>query len=56
MSDKNKNKIGSLSQFQQIPGVGKSIANDLWDIGLRSIKDLKNNDPEKLYLRLCELN
>jgi hypothetical protein len=32
-----------------IPGVGKSIANDLVKIGIRSIEDLKGKNPEKLY-------
>jgi hypothetical protein len=32
-----------------IPGVGKSIANDLWDIGIRKVSDLRGQDPEVLY-------
>jgi hypothetical protein len=32
-----------------IPGVGKSIANDLNQIGIKTVSDLKNKDPEKLY-------
>ncbi len=44
-----------LSEFRQIPGVGKTIAEDLWNLGLRSVSDLKNQDPEDLYLRLCAL-
>ena len=42
-----------LKEFQQIPGVGKTIAQDFWDIGLRSMNDLKGADPEKLYEKLC---
>ena len=42
-----------LREFRQIPGVGKRIAVDLWNLGLRSVSDLKNQDPEALYLRLC---
>ncbi len=42
-----------LRELRQIPGVGKSIAEDLWGLGLRSVSDLKNQDPEDLYLRLC---
>ena len=45
----------SLRELQAIPGVGKSIAKDLYDLGIRSVKDLKDNDPEKLYDELCEL-
>jgi Pathogenicity locus len=36
-------------ELMQIPGVGKSIANDLMQIGIFSIKDLKNKSPELLY-------
>lgn len=32
-----------------IPGVGKSIAQDLWNIGIHSITDLKGKNPEALY-------
>ncbi|GAB4229966.1 MAG: helix-hairpin-helix domain-containing protein [Chlamydiales bacterium] len=42
-----------LKQFRQIPGVGPSIAQDLWNLGFRSVDELKNQDPEKLYLDLC---
>ncbi len=43
-----------LKQFQTIPGVGTSIAQDLWNLGLRSISDLKRKDPEELYAQLCK--
>jgi hypothetical protein len=43
----------TLKEFRQIPGVGKSIANDLWNLGFRSVQDLKNQDPEELYVRQC---
>lgn len=33
----------------EIPGVGKSIAHDLWRIGVTQISDLKHKDPELLY-------
>ena len=42
-----------LKEFRQIPGVGKSIAEDLWNLGLRSVSNLKNQDPETLYTKLC---
>lgn len=38
-----------IKELKQIPGVGISIANDLWDIGITSIKELKDKDPEVLY-------
>jgi hypothetical protein len=47
-------KQSVLKEFEQIPGVGKKISMDLWAMGLRSVKDLKDNSPEKLYCDLCE--
>ncbi|HSV95098.1 MAG TPA: helix-hairpin-helix domain-containing protein [Spirochaetia bacterium] len=32
-----------------IPGIGKSIAEDLRNIGIRSVEDLRGKDPEQLY-------
>lgn len=49
-SNKNASK-----ELQLIPGVGKSIAQDLLDLGINKVKDLKGKDPEKLYSKLCEL-
>jgi hypothetical protein len=40
-----------MSDLTIIPGVGKSIAEDLRQIGLRRVEDLKGKDPEKLYAR-----
>ncbi|AKM81332.1 MAG: hypothetical protein UT13_C0001G0371 [Candidatus Pacebacteria bacterium GW2011_GWF2_38_9] len=42
----NSNDANSLTI---IPGVGKSIAKDLQKIGIKSVLDLKNKNPEKLY-------
>ena len=44
-----------LKELQKIPGVGKSIAGDLYDLGFRSIEELKMEDPNELYTRLCVL-
>ncbi len=46
----DKNKI--LKEFQTLPGVGKSIAEDLWNMGFRSPSDLKNKEPDELYQQL----
>lgn len=43
----------SLRELRQIPGVGKSIAQDFWNIGIRSIADLRGADPDDLYTRIC---
>ena len=42
-------KDSQLKELRQIPGVGVSIANDLINIGITKIDDLKNKDPEWLY-------
>ena len=38
-----------LKELMMIPGVGSSIARDLLDIGINSISELKNKNPEILY-------
>jgi hypothetical protein len=45
-------KQSALQELQQIPGVGKKIAEDLWTVGIRSIADLHGRDPEELFSRL----
>jgi len=42
-----------LKELQTIPGVGPSIASDLYRIGIRSVADLKGQDPQKLYEAIC---
>ncbi|MGM0440520.1 MAG: helix-hairpin-helix domain-containing protein [Chlamydiota bacterium] len=46
-------KESVLKEFRQIPGVGKSIAKDFWNLGLRSLQDLKDRNAEDLYRQLC---
>jgi hypothetical protein len=43
----------SLKELQQIPGVGKAISLDMWQMGIRSVDDLQGQNPEELYERLC---
>jgi hypothetical protein len=38
-----------LIELMQIPGVGKSIANDLLKIGITSVKELRGKQPELMY-------
>jgi hypothetical protein len=38
-----------MEDLQIIPGVGKSIARDLYQLGIRKVTDLKGRSPEKLY-------
>lgn len=48
-------KEATLKVFRQIPSVGKRIANDLWSLGFRSLQEISGQDPESMYLRLCEI-
>jgi len=43
-------KQESLKALQQIPGVGKAVANDLWRMGIRAVGDLKGKNAEELYV------
>lgn len=40
-----------LKELSTIPGVGKVVAKDLWNLGYRSIADLRGEDPEIMYVR-----
>jgi hypothetical protein len=53
MQTTEKAKQDVLREFRTIPGVGKSIAQDLWNLNLRSLNDLEGQDPEELYHALC---
>ncbi|HZS77305.1 MAG TPA: helix-hairpin-helix domain-containing protein [Ktedonobacteraceae bacterium] len=55
MATVTKDQQAVLKELRQIPGVGKSIAMDLWNLGFRSVDELKGQDPEELYVRLCAL-
>lgn len=53
MKTANENKKEVLKSLREIPGVGPSIASDLYQIGIRTTADLKGGDPEELYARVC---
>ena len=52
MTDSKKEK--ALKEFMEMPGFGIKSAEQLWEIGIRSIADLKGKDPEIMYLKLME--
>jgi hypothetical protein len=39
----------AIKELTVIPGIGKSLANDLVNIGITSLQDLKGKNPEMLY-------
>lgn len=42
------------SDLQDIPGIGPNMEEDLLNIGISCIENLRGKDPEYLYGRLCE--
>ena len=47
--------VADLRDLRRIPGVGPSLAQDLADLGIRRVTDLRRRSPERLYQRLCTL-
>jgi len=44
-------KQSALKDLQRIPGIGKSLSEDLWKLGIQSVQDLRGQDPQALYER-----
>lgn len=44
-----------LKELQVIPGIGKSISLDLWNLGIRKVSDLEGKNPKALYNRSNKL-
>jgi nucleotidyltransferase/DNA polymerase involved in DNA repair len=42
----------SDKELLMIPGIGKSLARDLVDLGIHRVRDLKGRDPVRLYRKL----
>ena len=41
--------------LQVIPGIGPSLAKDLFDLGITAVEDLRGEDPEEMYSRLMDI-
>jgi hypothetical protein len=54
-ADTATDRVTALADLRQLPGVGRKTAEDLWELGLRSASDLRGQDPEALYQKLCRL-
>jgi len=48
--------VADLSDLRRIPGVGPNLAQDLADLGIRRVTDLRRRSPERLYQQLCTLH
>jgi hypothetical protein len=48
-------KTAALKDLQTIPGIGKSLSEDLWDLGISKVADLKGKNPAKLYNKLNKI-
>jgi hypothetical protein len=43
------------NDLRRIPGIGPSLARDLYDLGIRRVSDLRRRKPEAMYQKLCQL-
>ena len=50
-----KRRRGTRDELQRAPGIGPSLAKDLRDLGIRSLRQLAGRDPQRLYDRLNAL-
>ena len=44
----------NTGDLQTIPGIGPSMAQDLKDLGYSMVRNLRNEDPEKMYQALIK--
>lgn len=42
-------------ELMTIPGVGKEVSQDFYELGITKASQLKGKDPEKLYDKLCRI-
>lgn len=47
--------IAALKDLLRIPGIGPSLARDLFDLGIQRVSGLRRRNPEALYEQLCAL-
>ncbi|MDB4950736.1 MAG: pathogenicity locus [Gemmatimonadetes bacterium] len=53
--DVGPERAAALRDFRRIPGVGPSIAVDLWELGFRATDELRAADPQEMYDRFCRM-
>ncbi len=47
-----RDKSRIVKELQKIPGVGPSLANDMFALGIRSVDSLKGQNPEQMFDKL----
>jgi predicted RecB family nuclease len=47
--------VATEQELQIIPGVGPSIAQDLRDLGISKVSELRGRDAEEMFTALCAL-
>lgn len=55
MDREERERRAALKELRRIPGVGPAVAGDLWRLGFRAVSELRGQDPQALYERLCVL-
>ena len=50
----NKDKQQTIKDLQTLQNIGPATAKRLYLIGIKTLKQMKQSDPEKLYRRLKE--
>jgi hypothetical protein len=43
-----------LTDLMRIPGIGPSLAADLYSLGIQEVAELRGRHPEALYEELCQ--
>ena len=46
-------RASAIANLSRIPGVGPSIAADLYSLGIREVAELRGRNAESLYAELC---
>lgn len=49
-------KAEALKDLMTIPGIGKSLSEDLWSLGIHKVSDLAGKNPAILYNKLNKLS
>ncbi len=50
------NNFAAIKALTVIPGIGKSLAADLIQLGFYKVEDLRGQDPQQMYDRLSQLS